>query len=176
MRLTRLALLLASLAVPAAADDLSRTASGDIDGDGKPDRVDLRRSADDTSVDVAITLSAGKRTVKVQALTGAEYADVPAFDKGEVILAFEWLTGRYKTRSRFYIGMQGSNLVVRRYEASVVDSISANPDGTVKVESCAADFVANRATRNDKPAAAPGKPIALADWKADDSVPQACQF
>jgi hypothetical protein len=175
MRIARLALLLASLAVPAAADDLSRVASGDIDGDGKPDRVELRRNADDTSVDVAITLSANKRTVKAQALTGAEYADVPTFDKDEVTLAFEWLTGRYKTRSRFYLGMLGPELVVRRYEASVVDSISANPDGTVKVEFCAADFVANRATRNDKPAAAPGKPVALAAW-TDDSVPKACQF
>ena len=175
MRLTGLALLLASLALPAAADDLSRTASGDIDGDGEPDRVELRRSADDTSVDVAVTLSASKRTIRAQALTGAEYAAIPTFDKGEVTLAFEWLTGRYKTRSRFYLGMQGPELVVRRYEASVVDSISANPDGTVKVESCAADFVANRATRNDKPADAPGKPVALANWKSD-SVPKACQF
>ncbi|HLG46325.1 MAG TPA: hypothetical protein VKY24_08800 [Reyranella sp.] len=91
-------------------------------------------------------------------------------------MEFEWLTGRYKTRKRFHIGMQGPTLVVRRYEASVVDSISASPDGTVKVEFCAADFVADRATRDDKPAAAPGKPIALADWKADESAPQACQF
>lgn len=175
MKIVGLALLLASLAVPAAADDLSRAAAGDIDGDGKPDRVELRRSADDTSVDVAIALSASKRTVKVQALTGAEYADVPTFEKGEVTLAFEWLTGRYKTRSRFYIGMQGPALVVRRYEASVVDSISANPDGTVKVDACTADFVTDRATRNDKPVAAPGRPIAFADWK-DESVPPACRF
>jgi hypothetical protein len=176
MRVAGLAVLLASLALPAVADDVTRTASGDIDGDGVLDRVDIRRSADDTSVDVAVTLSASKRTIRVQELTGAEYAEPPAIGaNGEVTLAFEWLTGRYKTRSRFYIGMQGPDLVVRRYEASVVDSISANPDGTVKVESCAADFAANRATRNDKSAASPGKPIALADWK-DDSVPQACQF
>ena len=175
MRLLGLAGLLASLALPALADDVTRTASGDIDGDGVPDRVDLKRSADDISVDVAVTLSRSKRTVQVQALVGAEYADPPAFEKGEVLLAFEWLTGRYKTHTRFYIGMQCPELVVRRYEAAVVDSISAEPDGTVKVESCAADFIANRATRNDKPADAPGKPVPLADWK-DDSVPKACQF
>ena len=41
MRLLGLAGLLASLALPALADDLNRTGSGDIDGDGVPDRVDL---------------------------------------------------------------------------------------------------------------------------------------
>jgi len=175
MRLTGLALLLASLVLPALADDVTRSASGDIDGDGVPDRIDIRRNADDVSVDVAVTLSASKRTVKVQGLTGAEYAEPPAFDKGEVMLAFEWLNGRYKTHTRFYLGMQGAELVVRRYETAVVDSISANPDGTVKVDACEADFVANRATRNDQPAASPGKPIALFAW-TDESVPKACQF
>jgi len=176
MRVARLALLLAGLAFPAAAADLSRTASGDIDGDGVPDHVELRPSSDDVSVDLTVVLSASKRTVQVRELTGAEYAAPPVFDKGEVALDFEWLTGRHKTRSRFFIGMQGSDLVVRRYEASVVDSISPNPDGTVKVDACEADFVANRATRNDRRAAAPGQPIALAAWKADESVPQACRF
>jgi hypothetical protein len=180
MRLLGLAGLLASLALPALvlparADDVTRSGSGDIDGDGVPDRVDLKRSADDISVDVAITLSRSKRTVRVQALVGAEDADPPAFDKGEVTLVFAWLDGRYKTHTRFYIGMEGPELVVRRYETAVVDSISANPDGTVKAEFCAADFTANRATRNDKPADPPGKPVPLANWK-DDSVPKACQF
>jgi len=64
---TFLTLLLASLAlpalfVPAWAGDVTRKASGDIDGDGVADRVELRRSADGISVDVAITLSATKRT------------------------------------------------------------------------------------------------------------------
>lgn len=175
MRLTRLALLLAGLAPAALADDVTRTARGDIDGDGVPDRIDIRRNADDVTVDVSITLSLSKRTVQVQSLVGAEYAEPPAFDKGEITLAFEWLSGRYKTHTRFYIGMEGPALVVRRYETAVVDSISEKPDGTVKVESCAADFTANRATRNDKPADPPGKPIALAAWK-DDSVSKACQF
>jgi hypothetical protein len=175
MRLLGLAGLLASLALPTLADDVTRTASFDIDGDGVPDRVELKRGTDDISVDVAVTLSASKRTVRARALVGAEYAEPPTFDKGEVFLAFDWLTGRYKTHTRFYIGMQGPELVVRRYETAVVDSISAEPDGTVKAEFCAADFIANRATRNDKPADPPDKPVPLADWK-DDSVPKACQF
>ena len=177
MRRLGLAGLLASLVLvaPAWANDVARTASFDIDGDGVPDRVELKRSADDISVDVAVTLSRSKRTVQVKALVGAEYAEPPTFDDGEVLLSFEWLSGRYKTHTRFYIGMAGPELVVRRYEAAVVDSISTDPDGTVKAEFCAADFIANRATRDDKPADPPGKPVALADW-TDASVPKACQF
>ena len=170
-----LALLLASLSPAALAQDLPQTISGDIDGDGKPDRVEVRRNAANPDrVDVAIALSASKRTVRVSPLIAAAELLPAVIDKGELHLSFGWYQGRYKSSTDFYIGLQGHELVVRRYETAVADSITQGQDG-VPVKTCKADFVANRATVDDKPAAPPGPPVAFAAWKEYDSVPKACQ-
>jgi len=177
--IARLALLLAGFAFPALspalAQDLPQTITGDIDGDGVPDRVEVRSNATDgDQVDVAITLSASKRTVSVSELIAAQAVLSSAIDKGELHLSFGWYQGRYKSSTDFYIGLQGQELVVRRYKTAVADSISEDKDG-VLVKTCQADFIANRATVDDKPAAPPGPPIPFAAWRGYDSVPKACQ-
>jgi hypothetical protein len=171
------ALLLASLAPAALADDLPKSASGDIDGDGAADSVELRRgTAEGQSVDIAIFLSNGRRILNVWDIVGAEAIEPPAIGaSGEVHLSFGWLTGRYKTSTEFFIGLQQGQLVVRRFKRAVADGIAGGGNST-KVQSCDVDFVANRATRNDKDAGAAGKPIALAAWRRDESVPAACRF
>ena len=171
-----LALLLASLAPAALAQDLPKTITGDIDGDGVPDRVELRANAANArSVDVAITLSASKRTVRVAELIGAQTVLPSGIAQGVLHLSFGWDQGRYKSSTDFYIGMQGRELVVRRYKTAIADSISKAPDGGVVVRVCDADFVANRATVDDKPAAPPGPPAAFSAWRDPGSVPKACQ-
>jgi hypothetical protein len=172
-----LALLLASFAPAALADDLPKTATGDIDGDGSADTVELRRgTAEGQSVDVAVFLSKGRRIVNVWDLVGAETVEPPVIGaSGEVHLSFGWLSGRYKTSTEFFIGLQDGHLVVRRFKRAVADGIAASGDAT-KVQSCDVDFVADRAMRNDKDVAASGKPIALAAWRRDESVPPDCRF
>jgi hypothetical protein len=77
-----------------------------------------------------VFLSASKRTVRAYDLVGAEGAESPVIDaKGELHLAFGWLSGRYKSRTQFHIGLQGGDLVVRRYRFAFADSIlPAGPD------------------------------------------------
>jgi hypothetical protein len=174
-RIARLALLATGLSFPALAQDLPQTITGDIDGDGVLDRVELRANATDgDQVDVAITLSASKRTVSVSELIATQAVLPSAIDKGELHLSFGWYQGRYKSSTDFYIGLQGQELVVRRYKTAIADSITEDKDG-VLVKTCEADFAANRATVDDKPAAPPGPPIPLAAWRGYDSVPKACQ-
>jgi hypothetical protein len=171
-----LVLLLASLAPAALADDLPKTVTGDIDGDGAADSVELRRgTAEGQSVDVAVFLSKGRRIVNVWDLVGAETVESPVIGaSGEVHLSFGWLSGRYKTSTEFFIGLQDGQLVVRRFKRAVADGIAGST--ATKVQSCDVDFVVNRAMRNDKDVAAPGTPIALAAWRRDESVPAACRF
>lgn len=177
MRLTGLALLLASLALPALADDLTRTARGDIDGDGVPDRVELAPSGGNRSaVDLKVYLSAGKRVIQVRAFTAAEYGTPPEIDdRGEVHLSFESLSGRYKSSTDFTLGMQGRELVVHHYRTAVADSISQDKDSDVPTRVCEADFVTDRATVDGKPALPPGPPVAVTAWRALGSVPKACR-
>lgn len=173
---TALALLLASLAPVALAQDLPPTITGDIDGDGVPDKVEVRRNAaNPDQVDVAIALSASKRTVRVSPLVAAQDFLSSGIEKGELTLAFRWTQGRYKSSSTFIVGMQGRELVVRRYETSVLDTIRNGKDDGMLEKDCKADFVANRATVDDQPAAPPGPPVAFATWKQYNSVPKACQ-
>jgi hypothetical protein len=177
MRTAGLALLIASLAPAVLADDLTRTATGDIDGDGVPDRVEIRPSdAGRSTVDIKVSLSASERIVQVRTFAAAEYVAPPAIDdaRGEVHLTFEWLSGRYKSVTNIYLGLQNRDLVIRRYRRGVGDGM-ASGDNPLKVQSCDVDYVAHRATRNDKPVAAPGRAISLAAWK-EDSVPTACRF
>ena len=178
MRIAGLALLLAGLAPPALAEDWARTITGDLDGDGVPDRVVLSANATGRDqVDVAVTLSRTGRTVRVAPLTSAQGLLRAAIEKGELTLAFNWLQGRYKSTSTFTVGLQGGELVVRRYEIGVVDSVTPAKDGSPSKRTCTADFVANRATINGLPAMPPpGPPPALSSWhplhepKACDSL------
>jgi hypothetical protein len=173
---TALILLLAGLAPAALAQDLPQTIAGDIDGDGVPDRVEVRRdAANPDRVDVAIALSASRRTVRVSPLIAATELLTSGVEKGELTLAFNWTQGRYKSSSTFIVGMQGRELVVRRYETSVLDTIRNGKDDGMLEKDCKADFVANRATVDGQPAAPPGPPVAFAAWKEYDSVPKACQ-
>jgi hypothetical protein len=176
MRLAGLALVLASLAPAVLADGLTRTTTGDIDGDGVPDRIEIRPSADPPTVDLKVFLSASERVVEARGFVSAEYVAPPEIDTGgEVHLAFEWLSGRYKSSTDFTLGLQSRELVVRRYRIAVADSISQDKDGGVTTRACEADFVANRATVDGKPAPPPGPPIAVAAWRGLDSVPKACE-
>jgi hypothetical protein len=176
MRVVRLALLLASLAPVALAEDLPKTITGDIDGDGVPDRVELSaNAANPDEVDVAVILSASKRTVRAAELIAAQAVLPSGIDKGVLHLAFGWYQGRYKSATDFYVGLQGRELVVRRYKMVVADSISQDKDGGVIVRVCDADFIANRATVDDKPVAPPGPPTALAAWHDPGSAPKTCQ-
>jgi hypothetical protein len=175
MRLLGLAGLLASLALPTLAQEMLATLTGDIDGDGKPDRVEVRPGAADPDfIDVAVSLSASKRTVRVASLVGAQTLLPSGIDKGELTLAFNWFQGRYKSSTTFVVGMQSGELVVRRYETAVADSITTDKNG-VLVRTCKADFVANRTTVDDAPAASPGPPIPFAAWHDGKSVPKACR-
>ena len=182
MKIAGLALVLASLALPALvlpalAQDLPATLTGDIDGDSKPDRVEVRPGAADPDfIEVAVSMSAGKRTVRVASLVGAQALLPSGIDKGALTLAFNWFQGRYKSSTTFVVGMQGGELVVRRYETAVADSITSDKKGGgVLVRTCKADFVANRTTVDDAPAAPPGSPIPFAAWHDGKSVPKACE-
>lgn len=176
MRFAGLALLLASLAPAALADDLTRTATGDIDGDGVPDRVEIAPSGGNRpTVDLKVFLSASERVVQARGFAAAEYGTPPEIDDNEVHLSFEWLSGRYKSSTDFVLGMQSRELVVRRYRTAVADSVSHDKDGDVVTRVCEADFVADRATVDGQPAAPPGPPIAVAAWRGVESVPKACR-
>jgi hypothetical protein len=177
MRAAGLALLLASLAPAALADDLTRTATGDIDGDGVLDRVEIAPSGgNEPTVDLKVFLSASERVVQARGFAAAEYGMPPEIDDhGEVHLSFEWLTGRYKSSTDFTLGMESRELVVRRYKTVVADSGGQDKDGNVLTRQCEADFVANRATVDGMPAAPPGPPIAVAAWRGLKSVPKACR-
>jgi hypothetical protein len=174
MRRLGLACLLASLALPAAAQDLPKKITGDLDGDGAPDTVELRANPEASDfVDVSIALSASKRTLRVAQFSGAQEVQIARIANGELQLGFGWFQGRYKSSWTFAIGLQGKELVVRRYETAVADSISTDKNGVV-VRTCKADFVANRLTVNGKPARAPGPARVFARW-GNDAVPKACQ-
>jgi hypothetical protein len=177
MRAARLALVaLAGLAPPARAmDDLPRTIMGDIDGDGVPDKVVLSANATGRDqVDVTITLSRNGRTVRVAPLLSAQGLLPSRIEKGELTLAFNWLQGRYKSATTYVIGMEAGDLVVRRYEMSVVDSITPTRDRMLE-KTCKADFVANRATINGAAAMpAPGAPTPLSIWHPYHE-PKACE-
>ena len=169
-------LVLAVLAPAALADILPTTVTGDIHGDGVPDRVEVKPNAGDPDLfDVLVELTAARRTVLALELGAGELIDGPAIDKGELVLSFGWYPGRYKSTTTFTIGLQDGKLVVRHYNTAVADSLGREKDGSVPVKVCDADFVANRVTIDDKPATPPpGPPIALAAWR-DNSVPKACQ-
>ena len=174
MRRLGLASFVASLALPAAAQDLPKKIVGDLDGDGVSDTVELRANPEASDfVDVSIALSASKRTLRVTRVSAAQEVELAKIAKGELQLGFGWFQGRYKSSWTFAIGLQGKDLVVRRYETAVADSITTDKNGVV-VRTCKADFVANRMTVNGKPAKAPGPPRAFAKW-GDDAVPKACQ-
>jgi hypothetical protein len=177
MRTTGLALLLASLALPVLADDLPKTIAGDIDGDGKADRIELRANTrNQDMVDVVVTLSASHRTVRVFELTAAQVVRKPVIThQGELQLAFGWHQGRYKSATDFHIGLQGNELVVRRYRTAVADTGSKDKDGGIPTKVCIADFIANRTTIDDIPATPPGPPVAFAAWTHAESIPAACR-
>jgi hypothetical protein len=177
MRLAGLALVLASLALPALAQDLTRSATGDIDGDGVPDRVEIAPSggSNRSTVDLKVSLSASERIVQARGFAAAEYGLPPEIDGNEVHLSFEWLTGRYKSSTGFVLGMQDRELVVRRYRTAVADSVSQDRYGNVVTRVCEVDFVANRATVDSQPAAPPGPPTAVSAWRVSASVPKACR-
>jgi hypothetical protein len=171
-----LAPLLLVLAPSVLAQDLPKTIKGDLDGDGVPDTVDLKASDQDPdSIDVTVALSASKRTVQAAGFTRGQSINAAEIAKGELHLGFGWYQGRYKWASDFHIGLQGPDLIVRRYEFNFVDSIEADAQGHPKTEGCAADFVAGRAVRNGKPAKPPGPPVRLDKW-SEASVPDACRF
>lgn len=176
MRIAGPALLLAGLAGPALALDLPRTITGDIDGDGAPDTVVLSANATGRDqVDVTVTLSRTRRIVRVAPLLSAQGLLRARIEDGVLTLAFNWLQGRYKAATTFVIGMQDSDLDVRRYELTVLDSAVMAKEGGMLQKTCKADFVANRATVDDSPAAPPGPPVPLATWHIFDSEPKACQ-
>lgn len=173
-RIARLALLLAGLSFPAFADGLSRTITGDMDGDGVPDRVEIQPRPDEPfNADVVFFLSKDKRTVNAYQLVQAEGIYSATIDgKGELHLEFGQLSGRLKSRQELHIGLQGGKLVVRRYRLAAADGLAdAGPD---KAHFCEVDFVANTAIRDDKPAERPGPPVRVEDW-AGIKTPAACQ-
>lgn len=176
MRRVLLGLLMLALAPAALADELPATVTGDLDGDGVADKAVLSANAQDPdTVDLTVTLSGSKRTVRAVGFTSAQDVTTPVIAKGELHLSFGWYQGRYKWSSDFFIGLQGKDLIVRRYEFHVADSIEADAQGRPKSQECAADFVAGRATRNGQPAKPPGPPVLLEKW-SDSSAPEACQF
>jgi hypothetical protein len=178
MRRAGLALLLASLAPAVLADDLARTAIGDIDGDGVPDRVEISPSGGNTpTVNLKVSLSASERTIQARGFSPAEYGLPPEIDDhGEVHLSFEWLSGRYKSSTDIVLGLQSRELVVLRYKTAVADSVSQDSRGNPVTRQCEADFVANRTTVDGQPAEPPpGPPIAVTAWRGLQSVPKACR-
>ena len=165
MRIAGLAaLLLASLAPIALAGDLSRSATGDIDGDGVPDRVEIEpNGAGLSTVDVTVHLSASERVVQVRSIAAAEFVATPKIDaQGKVHLSFGWTSGRTKTLTDFRLGLQSRDLVVERYRR-----------GAGETERCDVDFIAGRATHNDAPAPIPGRAVALAAWTSEAIPPPA---
>jgi hypothetical protein len=176
VRSLRLAFLLAALAPAGLAHDIPATITGDLDGDGVPDRVEVKANAGDPELfDVMVDLTAAKRTVLALELGAGELVEAPSIAQGELHLSFGWYQHRYKSSTDFTIGMRDGQLVVRRYRIAVADSISRAPDGGVLVKVCDADFVANQVTLDDKPAnPPPGPPVAVAAWRTPQSVPKVC--
>lgn len=170
-------ILLLALAPAAWADSLSASATGDIDGDGVPDRVDVQRAgADMDSVTVSIFLSRSKRAVRAVQLTITEQADRPEIDaKGEVHLSFLSASHRTKVREDFYVGLEGPVLVVRRYGLHLLDGNRTDDKGNVLEESCSVDFIANRAEHDEKSSDPPGPAIAFEKWPGLPT-PAACRF
>jgi hypothetical protein len=179
MRGRCLVMLLSLLAIaPAAvADNLSASATGDIDGDGVPDRIDVRRAGVDMDeVIVSIFLSRTKHTIRAERLTITEEVDRPEVEKGELHLSFLSDSHRTKVREEFFVGLEDPALVVRRYNLYILDSGQTDDKGNMLEQSCSLDFIANKAVRNKQPDDPPGPAIAFDKWAQQSDRPAACRF
>jgi hypothetical protein len=173
----------ALLAAPAAhaAGTVIAEASGDIDGDGIPDRAQLLQANDDGDVDLAIYLSAGgklaaKPTLVKSALgwTGTMAGQTPSLAinaRGSLIASFENDSiGRDRWQTRYVLAWRKGALVVAGYSHSEHDTLNPKAGGN-----CDVNFLTGKGSRNSKPMTVPAHAMPLADW-SDKDLPAFCNF
>jgi hypothetical protein len=164
---------------PAASKMEVAEATGDINGDGVPDTVQLLQAADDTDIDLAVTLSTGGKLPDKPTLIKPAFgwsngmSDAPGLKitpKGSVVIEFRNDQGRGRWRQQFTLAYRSGVLVVAGYAYEGRDAL--DPD---KGAGCDLDLLTGKGTRNLKPVKiAPGG-IPVTNW-SDDIVPKPCKF
>ena len=175
-----LALLLP--AAPAFADGEAKPVgevTGDLNGDGAPDKA--RLVAHDDDVDLEIFLAAGGKLPETPTVTvaqlgwmGAMAGQEPtiAIDKrGSLIVTFRNDSiGRDRWNEQYTIAWRQGALMVAGYDYQYRDTLDLKHIGV-----CSVNFLAGKGTRNDKPFSLAAGGIPLAKW-TKDMLPKQCQF
>lgn len=178
---------LAEAAPPTASDaaadtpqgkSVVATASGDLDGDGIADKVQLLEADGDSDVDLSLALSkspgaGGKPTLYLPAFGWEAEGETPQASitaRGALVLDFNNDQGRDRWHKRLTILVRNGAAVVAGYTYEAHDALS-----TAKGDSCDLNLLTGTGTRNGAPARVAKGGVPLADW-TDDSVPQPCQF
>jgi hypothetical protein len=164
---------------PAAPKKLVGEATGDLNGDGVPDRVQLLQS-DDTDVDLAIYLSAAGKPADQPSLykPGFGWADMTGGDppglkitpKGSLIVEFRNDQGRDRWRQQFTIAVRNNALVVAGYSYESRDALEPKAGG-----GCDLNLLTGTGTRNLKPVKLTAGGVPVAGW-SDASIPPPCKF
>src|SRR5271163_3392779 len=164
---------------PAAPKQVIGEATGDLDGDGVPDRVQLLQG-DDTDVDLAIYLSAAGKPADRPSLykpafgwadmTGAERPALKITPKGSLIVEFRNDQGRDRWRQQFTIAVRNNALMVAGYSYESRDALDPKAGG-----GCDVNLLTGTGTRNLKPVKLAAGGVPVAGW-SDASIPPPCRF
>ncbi|MBP2227382.1 hypothetical protein J2847_000662 [Azospirillum agricola] len=180
------AILLTVTPHPAASDSprgvarpVIATLSGDLNGDGVPDRAVL--TGLDDEADLAVHLSVdgalpADPTLYRQAIgwKGELAGTLPEMSitpRGSLVVVFQNdAIGRNRWREQLTIAFRNGVLVVAGYTNASRDTLDPKGGG-----SCDLNLLSGKGVRNGKPIAIPARPVPLADW-TQDSVPESCVF
>lgn len=172
-----------SMPIAAMADDGARTVAevtGDINGDGVPDRALLATGAEEEDeVGIAVHLSADGRVPAEPTLSrpafgwwdGGSEPTLSISPRGSLIVVFHnEAFGRSRWRQQLTIAFRNGELVVAGYTYAARDTLDLKFGGN-----CDINFLTGKGTRNGKAVSVPAGAIPLARW-SDESIPGACAF
>jgi hypothetical protein len=150
---------------------------GDIDGDGREDRVQLITANDSGDLDLAIYLSSEKPSKDKPSFYKKEFGwgddmrmpGASITDKGSLILEFSnYAIGRNKWSTRFTIVYRQNKLLVAGYTHEEHDSL--DPKNQF---SCDINLLTGKGVSNGKNVKVPAGGIELAHW-TDNKIPKQC--